>query len=95
MTLLPPSTNFPENYFQHSQLTLIVGEPTHETLTMNLPLNQILAHLQHTSGTLTPKQLQAKCNELNQFKYNLSLSVDVVFTPIDDLQKLYALIINP
>ena len=52
---------------------------------INVPLNQILEYLVRTYGALTPKQFQAKQQELQQFRYDIALPVDVVFTPIDDL----------
>ena len=194
-TSLPPSTNFRENYFQHPELTKIIGEPNHTSLTtllnelkanaqsvhsnlgggahghlglvlstldyasvapmtpyvrprfpgsfvlennvtnmqaqmlrdqhaenlrqfqeveavhnalvqqviqavdpmylkalrnpithaLNVPLNQILQHLIDVYGTLTPREFQAKRDELTNFRYDVSLPVDVVFMPIDDL----------
>ena len=58
------------------------------TNALNVPLNKILQHLIDVYGTITPREFQAKRDELTNFHYNVSLPVDVVFTPIDDLADL-------
>ena len=58
------------------------------THALNVPLNKILQHLIDVYGTLTPREFQAKLDELTNFCYNVLLPVDVVFTPIDNLADL-------
>ena len=49
-TSLPPSTNFRENYFQHPELTKIIGEPNHTSLTTLL--NELKANAQSVHSNL-------------------------------------------
>ena len=49
-TSLPPGTNFQENYFQHPELTKIVGEPTHTSLT--ILINELKANAQSVHSNL-------------------------------------------
>lgn len=60
-----------------------------------LPLNEILHHLMTVYGKLNPKMLRVTKNALETFQYNVSLPVDVVFDPIDDLEELAALANEP
>ena len=53
-----------------------------------VPLNEILHQLLTVYGGLNPKKFMATKNELENFQYTLSLPVDVVFDPIDDLSEL-------
>lgn len=53
-----------------------------------VPLSDILNHLMTVYGNLNPKKFLSTKNKMETFQYDLSLPVDVVFDPIDDLGEL-------
>ena len=53
-----------------------------------VPLNEILHHLMTVYGKLNLRTLMASKNALETFQYQVTLLVDVVFDPIDNLSKL-------
>jgi hypothetical protein len=58
------------------------------TQAFTVPLNEILQHLMTVYGKLNPKTFKSMKDEVESYQYDISLPVDVVFDPIDDLAEL-------
>ena len=58
------------------------------TQSFTVPLNQILHHLMAVYGKINPKTFKTMKEEVENYQYDISLPVDVVFDPIDDLEEL-------
>ena len=51
----------------------------------NVQLHEMLFGLMYVYGKLNPKTFMTAKNALEAYQYDISLPVDVVFDPIDDL----------